>query len=102
LPVSLDAIASSGRGVFIDPIERRPILGEKIDGCWSAPGLALRFGTSETWLRGKIAEGAMPARRHPTTRRWLIPDDPTVLARLEKLAAARRRLGGRPIKEALS
>jgi hypothetical protein len=29
LPVSLDPIASPGRGVFVDPIERRPILGEK-------------------------------------------------------------------------
>jgi arsenate reductase len=29
LPVSLDAIASSDRGFFVDPIERRPILGEK-------------------------------------------------------------------------
>jgi arsenate reductase len=29
LPVSLDAIASPGRGIFVDPIERRPILGEK-------------------------------------------------------------------------
>ena len=64
---------------------------EKIDGCWSVPGLALRLGTSETWLRAKIAEGAVPARRHPTTRRWLIPDDPALLARIEALAAARRR-----------
>jgi len=29
LPVSLDAIASPGLEVFVDPIERRPILGEK-------------------------------------------------------------------------
>jgi hypothetical protein len=64
---------------------------EKIGGCWSVPGLALRLGTSETWLRGKIAEGAIPARRHPTTGRWLIPDDPALLARIEALAAARRR-----------
>jgi hypothetical protein len=63
---------------------------EKIDGCWSAPGLARQLGTSESWLRGKIAEGAIPARRHPTTRRCLIPDDPAVLARLEQLATARR------------
>jgi DNA invertase Pin-like site-specific DNA recombinase len=64
---------------------------EKIEGCWSVPGLALRLGTSETWLRAKIAEGAIPAERHPTTRRWLIEDDPALLSRLEKLAAARRR-----------
>ncbi len=64
---------------------------EKIDGRWSVPGLARRLGTSETWLRGKVAEGAVPARRHPTTGRWLIPDDPALLARLEALAAARRR-----------
>ena len=29
LPVSLDAIASPGREVFVDPIERRPIVDEK-------------------------------------------------------------------------
>jgi DNA invertase Pin-like site-specific DNA recombinase len=64
---------------------------EKIDGCWSVPGLALRLGTSETWLRAKIAKGVIPAERHPTTKRWLIEDDPALLARIEKLAAARRR-----------
>jgi DNA invertase Pin-like site-specific DNA recombinase len=64
---------------------------EKIDGRWSVPGLARRLGVSETWVRGKIAEGAIPAERHPTTKRWLIEDDPALLARLEKLAAARRR-----------
>lgn len=64
---------------------------EKIDGCWSVPGLARRLGTSESWLRGKIAEGTIPARRHPTTKRWLIEDDPALLSRMEKLAAARRR-----------
>ncbi len=64
---------------------------EKIEGCWTVPGLARRLGTSECWLRGKITEGTIPARRHPTTRRWLIEDDPALLTRLEKLAAARRR-----------
>ena len=64
---------------------------QKIEGCWSVPGLALRLGTSETWLRGKIAQGQIPARRHPTTRRWLIEDDPGLLARMEELAAVRRR-----------
>jgi hypothetical protein len=29
LPVSLDTIAIPGQGVFVDPIERRLILGEK-------------------------------------------------------------------------
>jgi hypothetical protein len=54
-------------------------------------GLGRRLGTSETWLRAKIAEGAIPARRHPTTKWWLIEDDPALLGRLEKLAAIRRR-----------
>jgi hypothetical protein len=35
---------------------------EKIDGCWSVPGLARPLGTSESWLRAKIAQGAIPAR----------------------------------------
>jgi hypothetical protein len=33
----------------------------------------------------------IPAERHPTTKRWLIEDDPALLARIEKLAATRRR-----------
>src|SRR5215207_2709657 len=63
---------------------------EKIDGCWSAPGLARRLGVSEEWVRKKAAGGAIPAERHPTTKRWLIPDEPVLLERLEKLAASRR------------
>jgi hypothetical protein len=35
---------------------------EKIEGCWSVPGLARPLGTSESWLRAKIAQGAIPAR----------------------------------------
>lgn len=63
---------------------------EKIEGCWSAPGLARRLGVSEEWVRKKASEGAIPAERHPTTKRWLIPDDPVLLERLKKLAASRR------------
>ena len=63
---------------------------EKIDGCWSAPGLARRLGVSEEWVRKKASEGAILAERHPTTKRWLIPDDPVLLERLKKLAASRR------------
>jgi DNA invertase Pin-like site-specific DNA recombinase len=63
---------------------------EKIDGCWSAPGLARRLGVSEEWVRKKAAGGAISAERHPTTKRWLIPDEPVLVERLEKLAASRR------------
>jgi hypothetical protein len=62
----------------------------KIDGCWSAPGLARRLGASEEWVRKKAAGGAIPAERHLIPKRWLIPDDPVLLERLEKLAAGCR------------
>ena len=39
----------------------------------------------------RIAEGAIPAKRHPTTKRWLIEDNPELLCWIEKLAVARRR-----------
>jgi hypothetical protein len=42
------------------------------------------------WLRKRIAEGAVPATRHPLTGRYLIDDDPAGLACLRTLAAARR------------
>lgn len=72
------------------PYVTQPLV-EKIEGCWSAPGLARRLGTSETWLRGKITEGTIPAQRHPTTKRWMIEDNPELLSQIEKLAATRRR-----------
>jgi len=65
---------------------------EKIDGRWSVPGLARRFGLDESWLRKQLAAGRLPAEHHPTTRRWLIEDDPELPALIEKLLATDHRV----------
>lgn len=63
---------------------------DKIDGCWTVGGLARELHVTGNWLRKRIAAGVLPAVRHPLTGRYLIDDDPTALARLRTLAAARQ------------
>lgn len=65
---------------------------EKIDGRWSVPGLARRFGLDESWLRKRLAAGRIRAEHHPTTKRWLIEDDPDLPALIEKLLATDHRV----------
>lgn len=55
---------------------------EKIDGRWTVGGLARELDVSSDWLRRRIAHGRVPSVRHPTTGRYLIPDDPLALAAL--------------------
>ncbi len=62
---------------------------DKIGGRWTVGGLARALGVSSNWLRKRIAAGAVPAERHPATGRYLIADDPALLARLKDEAAAR-------------
>jgi DNA invertase Pin-like site-specific DNA recombinase len=64
--------------------------GEKIGGRWTVGGLARELNVSGDWLRKRIAEGAVPAERHPLIGRYLIDDDPAGLARLKARAATRR------------
>jgi hypothetical protein len=63
---------------------------EKIDGRWTVGGLARELNVTGNWLRKRIAEGMVPAVRHPLTGRYLIDDDPAALTRLRTLAAARQ------------
>ena len=63
---------------------------EKIDGRWTVGGLARELNVTGNWLRKRIAEGVVPAVRHPLTGRYLIDDDPAGLDRLRALAAARQ------------
>lgn len=53
---------------------------EKVDGQWTVWGLAHELAVSSDWLRRRIARGRVPATHHPTTGRYLIPDDPATLA----------------------
>lgn len=63
---------------------------EKIDGRWTVGGLARELNVTGNWLRKRIAEGRVPAVRHPLTGRYLIDDDAAALDGLRAQAAARR------------
>jgi hypothetical protein len=63
---------------------------DKIDSRWTVGGLARELHVTGNWLRRQIAAGMLPAVRHPLIGRYLIEDDPTALARLKTLAAARQ------------
>jgi hypothetical protein len=59
----------------------------RIDGRWTTPGLARRLGVPRKWVDRRIESGTIPASRHPIVGHFLIPDDPDLLARLERIAA---------------
>lgn len=63
---------------------------EKIAGCWTIRGLALRFQVDRNWLYERIRAGRLPAQRHPVFGYYLIADDPAVLAHVATLVATRR------------
>jgi len=60
---------------------------DRLDGAWTVGGLARTLDVTAAWVRQRIADGTVPARRHAATGRYLIPDDPTALAGLRARAA---------------
>jgi DNA invertase Pin-like site-specific DNA recombinase len=56
---------------------------DQIDGQWTVGGLIRRFGVKRARLYEWIERGVVPARQHPETGQYLIPDDPDVLAALQ-------------------
>jgi hypothetical protein len=62
---------------------------DRLGDAWTVGGLARTLGVTAAWIRQRLADGTVPARRHATTGRYLIPDDPTALAGLRARAAAR-------------
>lgn len=61
----------------------------KIGDAWTVAGLAAELGVSSEWLRKRIAHGTVPATLHPQAKRYLIADDPVLLAQLRAQFAAR-------------
>jgi Recombinase len=55
----------------------------QIAGEWTIHGLAQELGVRRTWLSTRIRNGTLPARRHPASGHYLIPNDPHVLALLQ-------------------
>jgi hypothetical protein len=63
---------------------------DKINECWTIPGLARALGVQRLWLYRRMEDGTLAVHRHPTTNRYLIPDEPGLLPRLQALLAANR------------
>ena len=61
---------------------------ERFAGRLTILGLARRLGVERTWVYRRIADGTIPADRHPVTANYLIADDPALVKRL---AATLRR-----------
>ena len=74
LPVSFNPIASPGREVFVDPIERRPILGEK---------KRVLFLCTHNSARSQMAEGLL---RHLAGERFEVMGAGTEATRVRPLA----------------
>jgi hypothetical protein len=55
----------------------------QIAGEWTIHGLAQELGVRRTWLSTRIRNGTLPARRHPGSGHYLIPNDPHVRAILQ-------------------
>lgn len=62
----------------------------RIDGQWTAWGLARHLGVTRNWLYDRIRNGTLPASRHPATGHYLIADDPALLAWLRAAVPAHR------------
>ena len=62
---------------------------DRFEGAWTVGGLARTLDVPADWVRRRIADGTVPARRHAATGRYLIPDDPATLDGLRARAAAR-------------
>jgi hypothetical protein len=70
---------------------------DRLEGAWTVGGLARALCVSAEWVRQRIADGTVPARRHAAAGRYLIPDDPAALTGLRARAGARH-----PLRRALS
>ena len=55
----------------------------KVDGQWTIFGLAQALKVHRNWLYTRIRNGTLPATRHAVTGHYLIPDDPTLFAKLQ-------------------
>jgi DNA invertase Pin-like site-specific DNA recombinase len=55
---------------------------EKLEGSWTVLGLARELGVSQNRIYRLIHSGALATERHPKTGRYLVADDPELLAGL--------------------
>jgi len=61
---------------------------EKLEGSWTVLGLARELGVSQNRIYRLIHGGALATERHPKTGRYLVADDPELIAGLRRRLAA--------------
>jgi DNA invertase Pin-like site-specific DNA recombinase len=64
---------------------------EKLEGSWTVLGLAKALGVSHNRIYRLIHNGSLTTERHPKTGRYLIADDPELIAGLRRRLAANER-----------
>jgi hypothetical protein len=91
LPLSLVRTIRRGTGA---PSLTQAFRGQdRLDACWTVGGLARHLRVSRNWVYERRADGRIPARRHPVTGHYLIPDDPTLFADLPRRPYQRKTNG---------
>jgi len=68
---------------LIHPLQRAR-RQDQLDGAWTVPGLARRFGVNRNRLYALIARGLLPVERHPLSQTYLVRDDPALLEQLRQ------------------
>jgi DNA invertase Pin-like site-specific DNA recombinase len=64
---------------------------EKLEGDWTVLGLAKELGVDQNRIYRLIHNGALATERHPKTGRYLVADDPELIAGLQKRFTANER-----------
>jgi hypothetical protein len=64
---------------------------EKLEGSWTVLGLAKELGVDQNRIYRLIHKGALTTERHPKTGRYLVADDPELVAGLRKRFTANER-----------
>ena len=64
---------------------------EKLEGSWTVLGLARELGVDQNWIYRLIHKGALATERHPKTGRYLVAEDPELIAELRSSLAANER-----------
>ena len=64
---------------------------EKLEGSWTVLGLARELDVSRNRIYKLIESGVLATERHPQTGNHLIPDDPELIAGLQRRLTANAR-----------
>jgi DNA invertase Pin-like site-specific DNA recombinase len=82
-PISKELVGKIRRAHRWVGVRQRFRFEGQIAGEWTIHGLAQELSVRRTWLSTRIRNGTLPARRHPGSGHYLIPNDPHVLAILQ-------------------